>query len=649
MTTTTKKPPIKELPTQTRDFQIRAAQVDSDSRTVELAFASEEPYQRWYGVEILDHTPGAVRLDRLNGGGALLMDHNTRDQVGVVEKAWIDAGRVARARVRFSRSARGEEVFQDVQDGIRSLVSVGYQVNRMLLESTDGDLETYRVVDWQPFEVSIVAVPADATVGIGREATASTQYPVLVERAGAHPPSQEIRTMDTTVTAPAAPAMPDLQVIASQAQTAERDRAKHIRAAGAQFGLNELAEHAINSGTSVEEFNRSLIGKLGESAKIKPAESPEIGLSAREQQRYSFTRLMAAMLFPNEREIVNAAAFEMECSSAARANRQVPPDREAAFTIPADMLRAQFGIDEQARGMIGRRDLTVGAPTGGGNFVATDLQSANFIELLRNSASVIGLGARVLTDLNGNLAIPSQTGGATSYWVTEGNAPTESQQTVGQVAMTPKTVGAFTDYTRRLLLQSSLSVEAFVRADLAAVLALAIDQAAISGPGTGGAPTGILSTAGIGAVVGGTNGLAPTYDHIVDLESAVSVANANVGSLAYLTNAKVRGKLRKTQQFSGTNGVPVWDRDGTLLGYRSEVSNQVPSNLTKGSASGVCSAIIYGNWADLVIGLWGGLDLMLDPYALSTSGGKRIIALQDCDVAVRHAASFAAMVDALTT
>ena len=177
-------------------------------------------------------------------------------------------------------------------------------------------------------------------------------------------------------------------------------------------------------------------------------------------------------------------------------------------------------------------------------------------------------------------------------------------------------------------------------------MALELDRACINGSGAANQPTGILNTAGIGSVAGGTNGLAPTYANIVDLESAVSNANAAIGNLGYLTNAKVRGQLKQTEIFAGTSGSPVWSGQ-EVNGYNGYVSNQVPSNLTKGSASGICSAIIYGNFADVLIGMWGGLDLQVNPYALDTSGGVRVTAFQDCDVAVRHPESFAAMLDAL--
>jgi len=253
----------------------------------------------------------------------------------------------------------------------------------------------------------------------------------------------------------------------------------------------------------------------------------------------------------------------------------------------------------------------------------------------------------LLTDLNGNIAIPRMTGGATGYWVGEGNAPTESQQAFDQVTLSPNTVAAYTEFSRKLLLQSSMDIEALVRGDLARVLALAIDYAAINGSGSSNQPKGILNQTGIGAVVGGTNGLAPIWSHVVDLETEVAIDNAAIGSLHYLTNTRVRGKLKQTEKAASTANF-IWSEGGELNGYSTAVSNQVPSNLTKGSSSGICSAILFGNFADLLIGMWGGLDIQVNPYSLDTTGSVRVTAFQDCDIAIRHPESFAAMVDALT-
>ena len=604
------------------------AAVDDEARTVELAFSSEQPCERWWGVEILDHSPQSIRLGRLSSGGPLLMDHDARDHVGVIESVRIDADRVGRAVVRFGRSQRAEEIFQDVKDGIRRNVSVGYMIHKATLVETREDQEIYRVTDWEPHEVSLVSVPADTSVGVGR----AVEDPRTVEQdEQAETPKpqaiKELRVMTTETQAP------DLAGIEQRAREGEHKRAADIIAIGEKYGLQSLASDAVRSGMPVGEFQAKAIEALSSRAKT----TADIGLTEREARRFSMVRAIAALAATGaeSRKAREAAAFEIECSQAV-----------------ADK------IGREARGVfvpneVQQRDLVVGTTTAGGHLVSTDLLASSFIDLLRNRMSVMRAGAQMLTGLQGNIAIPRMAGAATAYWVTESNAPTESQQAFDQVTMSPKTVGAFTDLSRKLLLQSSVDVEGLVRRDLATVLGLEIDRVALNGSGIAPQPRGVLQTSGIGAVVGGTNGLAPTWAHIVELWSDVAAANADFGTTAFVTNSKVIGKLMTTEKATGTAqfvcpGFPDASGVTSIAGARAVVSNQVPSNLTKGTSSGVCSAIAFGNWADLIVGMWGVLDLMVDPYSNSTSGTVRVVALQDVDVAVRHAESFSAMLDALT-
>lgn len=604
-----------------RGLLVERAAINEEARTAALAFASETPYERWWGIEILDCTATSMRQGRLRSGANLLCDHDTRDVVGVVESVEIGADRVARAVVRFGKSARAEEVWQDVKDGIRRNVSVGYLIHKAQLVETKEGLETYRVTDWEPLEVSLVSVPADATVGVGR----SLEQPA--------PPAAEREQPAPAHTEPETPASPVKEKAMTTPEVkietpAQRNHAAEIAAIAATIpGGAELAMKCLQAGHTVEQFQQEAIKAMAN----KPLPTADIGMDKKELKQYSLVRVLNALANPTDANAQRAAAFERECSDAAA---QKLGKQARGFLVPFDV---------QAR------DLVAGTPTAGGNVVATDLLAGSFIDLLRNAMVIDSLGTRMMTGLVGNIAIPKLTGAATAYWVAENSAPTESQQTIGQVTMSPKTVGAFTDISRRLLLQSSLSVEQMVQQDLATVLGLAIQQAAISGTGASNQPTGILSTGSIGDVAGGTNGLAPTWAHMVALETAIATANADVGTLAYLTNAKVRGKLKGTEKFSAGTGAPVWaDGNTPLNGYRAAVTNAVPSNLTKGTSSGVCSAIIFGNFADLMIGMWGGLDLTVDPYSGSTAGTVRVVALQDVDVAVRNAESFAAMKDALT-
>lgn len=630
-----------------RAVTLERTAVDSESRVVELAFSSEQPVERWFGDEILDHSAQSVRLGRLTNGGPLLVDHNTRDHIGTVESVSIGADRVGRAAVRFGKSARAEEVFQDVIDGIRRHVSVGYEIHHMTLVESgrDGVQPIYRADDWEPLEISLVSVPADSTVGVGRGHDKATgEHETLITGIDPEPESKtepETRSKSSTtskginVMTPEEIAAAKAAAEKASAEIEQRGREGAVRSVGeiiaigqqfARHGGDKLAADFIRGGkTDVNQFRTEMMDKIGNSH--SDARDAEIGLTDKEINQFSIVRALAAIMDNDW----SAAGFEREVSMAA-AKKQGRDAR--GFFVPVEVLR---------------RDMTVGTAADGGNLVGTELRPQDFISMLRNAMLVRSMGARLITGLQGNITIPRQTGGATAYWVAENGAPTESLGAIDQVAMSPKTVGAFTDLSRRLLQQSSLDVEQFVRSDLAAALALEIDRVSIHGSGSSNQPTGILATSGIGDVAGGTNGAAPDWSHIVGLETKVSIANADIGSLAYLTNAKVRGKLKQTSQVSGQNGF-VWEKGSEPLnGYKAGVSNQVSSALTKGSASGVCSAILFGNWADLIIAMWGGLDIMKDPYANSTSGGLRVVAMQDIDLAVRHAESFAAMKDALTT
>lgn len=606
-----------------RSLQFERSTINEEARTVVLAFASETPVERWWGIEILDCNASAMRQGRLRAGANLLCDHNQRDVVGVIESVEIGTDKVARAVVRFGKSARAEEVWQDVKDGIRRNVSVGYLIHRAVLAEERDGLETYRVTDWEPYEISLVSVPADASVGVGRSlATSAQATPAATSTTPS--PTEENRAMTTEATTAAAPAAAPAQ----PAQAAQRNHAVEIAALGKTVaGGAELAMSAIQRGITVEAFQRELIEHMAS----KPKPTADIGMTDKEVRSFSIVRALHALANPMDQAAQRAAAFEFEASAAAA---QKLGKQARGIMLPHDVLRAS--------------DLVKGTANKGGNLVATELLSGSFIDMLRNAMVLDSMGVVTLTGLVGDIAIPKQTGAATAYWVAEDGAPTASGQTVGQVPMSPKTVGAYTDISRKLLLQSSIDVEGMVQSDLARVLGLAIQQAAINGSGTSNQPKGILGGHVVNpTILGGTNGAAPTWEHIVGLETAVSVANADVGTLAYLTNAKVRGKLKTTSKVSGQNGF-IWENGDTPLnGYRAAVTNAVPSNITKGSATN-CSAAIFGNWADLVIGMWGSLDLTVDTITLGTSGAVRVIALQDVDIAVRNAESFATFADILT-
>lgn len=631
----------------TRDFAIDVRSIDEDKRTVDISFSSEAPVDRWFGTEILGHDKKEVDMSWIGSGRApLLMGHWSNDQVGVVESASIGADRKGRAVVRFGKSSRAEEIFTDVKDKVRGNISVGYNIMRMRLEEDDEEKgRTYRAILWKPLEVSLVAIPADESVGVGRTHS-SHNYPdieTIIETRASDPPEPgdkkkgvDMPETTTTTTETRTNAMPavDVEKIQTETRAAEKARVSEIIALGETHGFRAEAMAAIGDGKSVDQFRVFVLDELNKRGLQPVNQGADVGLTDTEVRDFSFIKAINALANPTDRAAQEAAAFEFECS---RAVADQMKRTAQGILVPLEVLK---------------RDMVVGTDTAGGYLVATDLLAANFIEILSNRMLTRTLGAITLPGLVGDVAIPKQTGGATAYWVAESGAPTESTPVLGQLALSPKTCGAWTDLSRKLLKQSSIGVEAFVRGDLARTLALALDAAGLAGTGASNQPTGILSTTGIGDVAGGDNGLAPAWSHVVDLETEVAIDNADVGALAYLTNAKVRGKLKQTEKTSNT-GLFVWENGveagyGLLNGYRAGVSNQVPSTLDKGTSTGVCSAMIFGNWADLIYGLWGTVDITVDPYTNSTSGTVRVVALQDADVGVRHPESFAAMQDALT-
>ena len=603
-----------------RSFELDRGDIDEEKRTVPISFSSEAEVERWFGNEILDHQKKSVNLDRLKSGGPLLLNHNSRDQIGVVEEAKIDSKeRVGRAVVRFSKSQRGEEIYQDVLDGIRRSVSVGYRIHEIELEKEKDGVSTFRANSWEPLEVSIVPIPADVSVGVGRESDA--EYTTTI-RGGLAKMGVEEKKEKTPVV--------DLDAVRSEAIKAEKERVAEIAALGNAHKCRDMAEKAIAGSKTVDSFRHEILTEVLNAVPVRT--DANIGMSEKEKKDFSFVRAINAAASRNWKD----AGLEREASDAVE---KIVGRTPQGFFVPNDVTN--------------KRDLTVGTATAGGNLVSTDLLSDSFIDLLRNRMLVRSMGARILGGLVGDVAIPSKTGGATSFWVAESGSPTETQQTLGQIGMTPKTVGAFTDISRKLLLQSSIDIEGLVRTDLATVLALAIDSAAINGTGATNQPTGILNTAGIGDVAGGTNGAAPTWANIVALWKAVAASNAAFGSLGFLTTTNAAAKLMTTEKATGTAQF-VWPdfpgEDGLarLAGFRAGVSEQVPSNLTKGSGTAL-SAIIFGNFADLIIGEWGALDVLVDPYTGGTSGTTRVRVLQDIDILVRHAESFSAMKDAITT
>ena len=575
----------------------RSSFIDEENRRVRIGVSSEEPVEREFGMEVLSHSEGDITTDFIaSGRSPLLLDHDMTKQIGVVEQYKLNSSeKRAVAIVRFGRSELAEEIFNDVKDGIRQNISVGYKIDNMeRVKSTDDEKPMFRVRH-TPLEVSVVSVPADQSkaVGVGRSKNklSNIEVKTMTEEVKSEINLDEVREKSV-----------------AEAREQFQRNSKEIIDLAAKHNRRDLADKAIQEGISVEEFRGVLLDNISND---KPLETGDIGMSKKEVRQFSVMRAINALANPTDRAAQKAAEFEFECSEEAA--------KHYGRTAQGIMLPPEVLSNWSTR------DLNASDDAG---LVGQDFRPADFIDALRNASSVMPLATN-LNGLSGDVKIPKKTAASSAAFISsEGGASGESEMVIGSVTMSPKTLGAFTDVTRQLMIQSSLDVENLIRDDLSKSMAVAIDNAALEGSGSSGNPTGITNTSGINTV-SLSSAAAPTFAEMVSIETAVAVDNALMGDLAYIIHPTNYGTLKTTAKDSGS-GMFVAENN-QVNGYPVVVSAQLTAN-----------NYVFGNFNDLLIGFFGGLDIVVDPFSNSTSGTVRVVALQSVDVAVRHAVSFCA-------
>jgi HK97 family phage major capsid protein len=633
------------------------ARAKDDQGLIEMAISSEAPYERWFGIEILRHSAEAVDLTRLNDGRhPLLINHDTNQQAGVIKSAWLDEDKKLRGKAKFSRSAFGKEIEQDVADGIRSLVSVGYEIREIEEVEADGksgELTTIRkltgeeferemraqhgehfhragpaavrakgskpptfvVTRWAPFEASLVAIPADVEVGVGRAAgAADTPKAAAAPDQNPEPSQPEILIMTTA-----------LEKSPVELEVARRDA---ILALGKQYGKyvgQEDIADALRNGRSVQQFTEVILQKM--QTQHTDTSAMDLGLSKKEIQRYSLGRALVASMTGDWAK----AGFERECSQALEKLWGRSPE---GFFLPYEAMK---------------RDFNVGTVTEAGNLVPTELRGDLFIDALRNNLVVGRLGATVLAGLTGNVDIPRKATPTTVGRLTEIGSASETQPLTAKATLSPKRVGGYVEVSKQALIQSAMALESMIRDDLLMSAAVELENQSFNGNGTAPNILGIRNYTTIGSTTAGANGLAPTWGHFVDLESACANSNAEPDRLAgYVINTRTRGRLKQTQM--GTNLPFIWQNSAQPLnGYRAEITNNMPNNLTKGTSTTICSAAIFSSdWSMAVVGLFGAPDIIVDPFTKADTGQVKITLNQFSDMVIRQPAAFAKIEDLLS-
>jgi len=596
-----------------------AAAAAEDVARYEVAFSSEHEVERrsYFGTyrEVLDHTAGAVDMQRFTSGTAAVLEEHRGAPIGVIESATIGEDRKGRAVIRFSRTQRGKDAEMDVTDAVRANISVGYIPKRAkLVEENDEKGDLWRITSWEPVELSLVGVPADPTVGVGRDAGAISFH---VEIEDDHP-EREVRTMD--------------EKEKQKAIEGERERVRALAEVAVTAGLPaERVSEWIQKGTSVEVAQAEAIAHLRtKGAAIEPPD-PLREMPRRDRERYSYRRAILGAADSNldgvEAEVHEELLRTHPTGITSRGANKI------SILVPMRLRDREW-----SKRTLDSKTITKGAE-------AVFEQPGELIELLRNRAFVFQMGARLLTGLTGPVAFPRQTGGMTVFWVAEnpGADVTVSDPALGLATLVPKTLQGSTGYSRQFLVQSSIDAEAWVRDELAIAHGLAIDRAAIHGLGANGEPVGIYKQTGVTPISFG--GTVANYGKLVDMQTAVANANALAGTMGYMTCPTAAGKLKQNLDFSASAaGRPIWTGrfdEGEVSGYRAYATNQVSSTMSTDEATGGSQlGVVFGNWMDLIVALFASMEIIVDPYTLKKRGVIEVTSFQMCDELIRHPESF---------
>ncbi len=477
-----------------RLFTVERDGMDAEKRTAWLSIASEEPYQRWWGIEILDLGKGSIRDQRLKSGAPLLVGHDAADHIGVVEDFEISSDRKLRILARFGKSARAEEVWQDVLDGIRRNTSVGYMIHDAVLEKQEETVNTYRVTDWEPYEGSLVAVPADPTVGVGRDDDPEGGAPqTLIEETKMAEPEKK----------------PDNAPVDSAAIVArEQTRVNALLIAGDAYkddGGPELARELVKDPTgTVEQFNARMLEKLRGKQKPTGTAEPGGGESRGENPRI-LMRYSKSKAFTRDLALANGGTMKAE-EAAYRSGMWV-----AAVVYgqkKAQKWCAERGISTELRVM------TEGVNTDGGFLVPDEMETA--IIDLRDEYGVARQLARVRQMGSNTRNIPRRAGGITAYFVNEDNSGvTAADKGWENVGLNAKTLAALGIMSNDYVEDAVIDVADDFAGEMALAFATKEDECFINGDGT--------------STYGGMNGLvtkfqATAYASRVDAASAHDTA-----------------------------------------------------------------------------------------------------------------------------
>lgn len=607
-----------------------------DDRIFTLSFASDAPVDRGGYIEVLNMD--GMRTERLKRKAGVFLNHDKDRQIGASwGDPWLKAEgglRKAYSKVKLSRNPLGDEVKRDIEDGILENVSFGYIVNDYRIDELPDGKFRVEITDFTPWEISIENKPADVNVGIGRS------FETAIEEKLKNKEDEKMRrTAAEGIQTPVqqTPVLP-VEGARVDAVAAERERIDAILKIGDSFGLQDMAREAIlDKAMTVEVFQTRVLNTIRAGAPTIQPQRNDVGMTQREQRTFSLDKVMTAL---EKQRTLDGYEAEV-CAEAAR---MVPHRQVTGLMIPFSALS-------------GQRDASPVNTQTIGSTIETSVQGSNFIEVLRKRTIADRLGVDLSAGNIGNFTMPKGTVGSSYFWVGEDEDLQNSRFETGFVGFSPKTVGSIVPISRRAQLQNSVNLETRIRNDMAKAIAEAIDDTLFNGSGAMNAdgtaqvvPKGLLTYAAapksaVRVINSGDNGGSIGWNHVIAMETEISAATADLGSMAYVTNSRVRGYLKSTPKIENAAAGWIWETgmngEGLINGYRAMISEFIPSNLTKGNGKNL-SAIILGCWNQAHVAFWGpGVEVQLNPYSKNGSISLRV--LLDMDVNFKNLESFAVL------
>ncbi|MFZ4394640.1 MAG: phage major capsid protein [Kiritimatiellia bacterium] len=574
----------------------------------------------------------------------MLRDGHGGDTCGRLMPAYTRGGKLGGDKIIWGSSERAQVIMRDVESGVRRNISVegDWDDKDLVLDGEKDGIPMIRAARWTPLAAAICDVPADPTVGVARshDADGKVNETKTTETATIKPPSITARKNEMT----------DQELKERDAMRAKDSVEIFALARDYNVPQEQVTAH-ITAGKSIAEFQsvvlRDFAGNKAKADAERAVETAKVARTAgnvaetipyEKLSKFSFMRAIVGMaknMNPASELPSVDDGLEREVSQeSVRLIRMNPEGKNytpRGMCIPWDLVRAQ------GNGAV-RREFNIAGT--GSNVVAQNLRPELFIDYLRSKLILAKLGITTLTGLVGDVLIPKQTATAAGGWVDETTAGTAGTLTVGQVKVSPKTLGAYTDISRQLLMQSTPSADMLVMNDLVESLARSIQVAGFHGLGASNQPLGLFPALAAG-IVGqgaaitestvGSDGN-PTYAEIEAMLATMEEANVD-GDFKWALRPTAFRKLKGVGRVGTTGAVPIAVEEKGIK-YLADTAAETTSALTSKYA-------VAGRWDSMVLAMWGALDLTLDPYSLSTRGALRVVALQSVDFGYRYLPAFA--------